>query len=61
MPGARSWMPALMRRSYTSLKRLEQVLADAQSPEELCRGRAQVAADGRAGIHGASKRCPRTD
>ena len=34
---ARSWMPELMRISYGSLKRLEQELADAQSPEELCR------------------------
>jgi len=30
-------MPELMRSSYTSLKSLEQDLADAQSPEELCR------------------------
>jgi hypothetical protein len=34
---ARSWMPELMRSSYTSLKLLEQELADAQTPEELCR------------------------
>ena len=34
---ARSWMPELMRSSYTSLKRLEQELADAQTPAELCR------------------------
>jgi glutamine synthetase len=34
---ARSWMPELMRSAYTSLKRLEQELADAQTPEELCR------------------------
>jgi hypothetical protein len=30
-------MPELMRSPYTSLKRLEQDLADAQSAEELCR------------------------
>jgi len=29
-------MPELMRSSITSLKRLEQELADAQSPEERC-------------------------
>jgi glutamine synthetase len=34
---ASAWMPDLMRSSYTSLKRLEQELAAAQSPEELCR------------------------
>ncbi len=34
---ARSWMLELMRSAYTSLKRLEQELADAQTPEELCR------------------------
>ena len=34
---ASAWMPELMRCPYTSLKRLEQELADAQSPEELCR------------------------
>jgi hypothetical protein len=33
---AHSWMPELMRSSYTSLKRLEQELADAQTPAELC-------------------------
>ena len=34
---ASAWMPDLMRSSHTSLKRLEQELAAAQSPEELCR------------------------
>lgn len=34
---ASAWMPDLMRSPYTSLKRLEQELAAAQSPEELCR------------------------
>lgn len=34
---ASAWMPDLMRSSLTSLKRLEQELAAAQSPEELCR------------------------
>jgi hypothetical protein len=32
---ARSWMPELMRSSSTSLKLLEQELAEARPPEEL--------------------------
>jgi hypothetical protein len=32
---ARAWRPELMRRSSTSLKRLEQELAAARPPEEL--------------------------
>ena len=32
---ARAWIPELMRSSATSLKRLEQELADAQTPEGL--------------------------
>jgi len=36
-PIASAWMPEPMRRSYLDLKRLEQELAESQSPEELCR------------------------
>ncbi|MEI6254046.1 MAG: hypothetical protein WCP30_14705, partial [Mycobacteriaceae bacterium] len=34
---ARSWMPETMLRSYVALKRVEQELAEAQTPEEVCR------------------------
>jgi len=34
---ASSWMSETMRRSYVDLKRLEQELAEAQTPEEVCR------------------------
>ena len=34
---ASSWMPETKRRSYVDLKRLEQELAEAQTPEEVCR------------------------
>jgi len=38
--GPRSWMTELMRSPCTSLKRLEQELAGAQTPEQLCPCRA---------------------
>jgi len=40
-PIASAWMPEPMRRSYLDLKRLEQELAESQSPEELCRRHAE--------------------
>jgi len=33
---ALSWMPELMRTAYLDLKRMEQEIADAQSPSEVC-------------------------
>jgi len=34
---ASAWMPKLMRNSYVDVKRMEQELADAQSPNDVCR------------------------